>query len=136
MNEDIENKILFRSTGETTSKERLALEKITKDDPEAAEFARFIFGVLPAGAEAPMDFAAEAIRKVHSKAYIFCIILPVAAAAAAVAFFIVNRSAPIAAPVTAERVTVAISNRIDIIESELSTIRQRHAQGRYHRTDL
>jgi hypothetical protein len=134
MNEDIENKILLRSTGETTSKERLTLKEIIKDDLEAAGFARFIDGVLPAGAEAPMDFAAEAIRKVHSKAYIFRVILPAGLAAAAVVFFVVNRSAPVETPIAVERITVAISDRIDTVESEISTISQRHAQGRYYRT--
>ena len=142
MNEDIENKILLRSTGELPPEEIAALEQVLANDPEAAEFARFIAGRLPA--RAPRDFAAEAIRDALPERNV--VVFPrlwkltAAAAAVVVASLVAVRfltpdtqQTPVVVALNPARVTTEISAHLDALETELTASRQRLARGRYSR---
>lgn len=143
--ENLENKILLRSTGELTPAENAALEKVLASDSEAAEFARFIAAKLPA--RAPRDFAAAAIRAASPERNVLAFPplwkLTAAAAAIVIASFVAVRvltpdaTPPIAGAQTSARETAKISARMDTLESELATAREHLARGRYHRqTDI
>ncbi|MEM8956072.1 MAG: hypothetical protein AAGD22_18100 [Verrucomicrobiota bacterium] len=64
--QELENRILLKSSGELSSEEQSALEEILASDESAAEYAEFILGALPAAGKAPRDFVAEAIARSSS----------------------------------------------------------------------
>jgi hypothetical protein len=140
--ETLEKQILLRSTGELPQVDHATLNAALEADPEAAAFARFVAGTLPA--RAPRDFAAVAIDQAmpERSAIPFPRAWKIAAAAAAVAMaslvatrFSTQETARerfVTTPATT-RVTADISARMDALDSELSTARQRLSQGRYHR---
>lgn len=140
--ENLENKILLRSTGELTPDENAALEKVLAADSEAADFARFVAEQFPA--RAPRNFAGAAIREAVAERNVIAFPrlwkLSAAAAAvvlasvAAVRLFTPGTLPPVADAPPAARVTVEISARADILESDIATARQQLAHGRYHRT--
>lgn len=140
--EKTEKQILLRSTGELPPEEQAALDAALGNDAEAAEFAEFVAGSLPA--RAPRDFAAAAIREAvpERKVIAFPLRWKMAAAAAAVAvasLVAVRLSAPeptqqqIVTAVPPARVTAGISARVDALDAELASTRQRLSRGRYHR---
>ena len=156
--ENLENKILLRSTGELPPEEIAALERVLASDAEAAAFARFVAAKLPV--RAPRDFAAAAIHAELSrrKAIAFPQIrefvaairrallvqnvsgvwkLAGAAAAVVVAVLAVRSFIPDKLPSVAnaqnpQRATVAISAHTDTLESEIADARQRITRGRFH----
>ncbi len=139
--EYIENQILLRSTGELPHEENSALDAVLARDAEAADFAHFVAERLPASA--PRDFAATAIRDAVPERKVIAFPLRwklAAAAAVAIGAFVATRSftpdtttPPIADTRPPVRVMADISTRMDALESELTTARQRLAHGRYHR---
>ena len=141
MNENIENKILLRSTGELPPDEIAALDAVLASDAEAAEFACFVAEKLPA--RAPRDFAAAAIHEALPERNVIAfprIWKLTAAAAAVVAAALGARyftpdapPAPLAVTQPAARVTVDISTHLDALEADIATSRQRLARGRYSR---
>jgi hypothetical protein len=160
--ENLENKILLRSTGELPPAEVADLERVLASDAEAAAFARFVAAKLPA--RAPRDFAAAAIhaalpeRKTIGFSQIaelvssaFRRMLPMqtgsgfsgvwkfaaATAVVVVAAVTVWIFTPAKLPTVANlqnplRATVQISVHTDALESEIADARQRIARGRFH----
>jgi hypothetical protein len=160
--ENLEIKILLRSTGELPSAEMAALERVLASDAEAAAFARFVAAKLPA--RAPRDFAAAAIHAALRKreAAAFSQIRERIAAAirrtwpmqdgpavsgvwkfagaatavvvtvVAVKFFIPNKLPPVASAQPPQRTTAHISAHTDTLESEIADARQRVTRGRFH----
>jgi hypothetical protein len=140
-NEEI---ILLQSTGE------FPLNPNDSIAPDTSEFQHFLTQELPLAARAPRDFAAVAIEKMETTraprdfaAEAIATVMPVQkypsyfwplAAAAAIALFsvITLRIAPKNdLPTSSPRITAAISQRLDSLESELTTTRSRLSRGRF-----
>lgn len=133
MTEDLENKIHMRDSVELTSKEKAALKAAIASDPEAATYADFIDGTLAGAKTAPRDFVAEAIHAAHFRFKPVHLLIP-AAIAAAIALSVILRTDPAAdTPLQTERLTAQFSTRLDRIESEISTTRERISRSRYQR---
>ena len=159
--EELERKILLRSTGELPQEESLALDAMLASNAAAANYADFVehelllankaprdFAAL-AIAKAPRDFAAEAISALTVEPPIRKVVpfpLRKYAAVAAVAAVVVlalniwNRThqSDLTDPsyvktttTTPARTTVSISNRLDAMEAELTEARSRMGRGRY-----
>lgn len=159
--EELERKILLRSTGELPLDESLALDAMLANNAAAANFAGFVENELPlasksprdfaalAIAKAPRDFAAEAIsvltveppaRKVVSFPLRKYAAVAAAAAVVVLALNIWNRTPqsdltdPTYVKITTPapgRTTVSISSRLDAMEAELTQARSRMGRGRY-----
>lgn len=159
--EELERKILLRSTDELPLDESLALDARLANHAAAVSFADFVENELPlatkaprdfaalAIAKAPRDFAAEAIsaltveppvRKVVSFPLRKYAAVASAAAVVVLAFNIWNRThqSDLTDPsyvktttTTPARTTVSISNRLDAMEAELTEARSRMGRGRY-----
>ena len=136
--QQLEEQILLRHSGELAADEKAALEKTLRDDPEAADFARFIDGELPAAARAPRDFAAAAIDAAQPARNVvaFPRIWKLTAIAAAIVAGIFLASQQIAPPPPVndtQRATEQFSARADTIEDELAATRLAYSRGRYSR---
>ena len=159
--EELERKILLRTTGELPLDESLALDAMLVNNAAAANYADFVENELPlatkaprdfaalAIAKAPRDFAAEAIaalsveppnRKVVSFPLRKYAAVAAAAAVVVLAFNIWNRTHqsdltdPTYVKITTPapaRTTVSISSRLDAMEAELTEARSRMGRGRY-----
>lgn len=136
--QQLEEHILRRNSGELSPDENAALETTLRDDPEAAEFARFIDCELPAAARAPRDFAAAAIDAAKPERNVIAFpriwkLTAIAAAIVAGIFLVSQQIAPPPPVNDTQRATERFSARATNIEDELAATRLAYSRGRYSR---
>lgn len=155
--EHLEKQVLLRGSGELSPAELATLEPLLACDAESSALARFIETQLPFAARAPRDFAAEAIASQHHGLSIVHASRDFAAeaiaagmperkrmamprhwalaAAAAVlvltAITIHFLREPDSIQGATPRITVAITERLDELEFEISAPSSRMSRGRH-----